>query len=181
VLGFGGIVLALIESMPAVGAVGGVALIVLLYWEARSSWLPLNLFRSLNFSGANLLTLFLYSAFERQSFLFSSRFDTGARLLPDASRSRSAAFHSVDVLVVALVWRTPRSLRCQGSASRWSPDRGCRIPVVCKGWFWRVLLDHVLPGFLVWAESTSVSADPASGERLQRRCSPGRLNLRSNA
>jgi len=29
--------------------------------------------------------------------------------------------------------------------------------------------------------STSVSADPASGERLQSRCFSGRLNLRSNA
>jgi fucose permease len=72
VLGFGGIVLALIESMPAAGAVGGVALIVLLYWEARSSWpmVPLNLFRSLNFNGANLLTLFLCSALSDNLFFF---------------------------------------------------------------------------------------------------------------
>src|SRR5437879_2580465 len=56
VIGFGGIVLALIESMPAVGMVGVVALIALLSWEARSSspMVPLNLFRSSNFSGANL-------------------------------------------------------------------------------------------------------------------------------
>ncbi len=71
-LGFGGIVLALIESIVAAGAVGAVALIVLLYWEARSSspMVPLNLFRSLNFSGANLLTLFLYSALSGMLFFF---------------------------------------------------------------------------------------------------------------
>src|SRR5205823_12424569 len=64
---------------------------------------------------------------ERHAFLFPSRFDTGARLLADASRSRSAAFHSVDVLVIALVGRTPRSLRRQGPARGGSPDRGCRL------------------------------------------------------
>jgi len=70
VLGFGGIVLALIESTPAAGALGVVALIALVYWEARSSspMVPLRLFRSRNFSGANLLTLFLYSAFSGMLF-----------------------------------------------------------------------------------------------------------------
>ena len=63
-LGFGGIVFALIESAPAAGAAGAIALIALLYWEARapSPMVPLHLFRSRNFTGANLLTLFLYSA-----------------------------------------------------------------------------------------------------------------------
>src|SRR5580692_10895558 len=37
VLAFGGMVLGLIESKPAAGAMGAVALIALLYWEARSS------------------------------------------------------------------------------------------------------------------------------------------------
>ena len=69
-LGFGGIVLALIESMPAAGVVGAVALLVLVYWEARSSspMVPLNLFRPLNFNGAHLLPLFLYSALSGNLF-----------------------------------------------------------------------------------------------------------------
>jgi EmrB/QacA subfamily drug resistance transporter len=48
VLAFGGIVLGLIESMPSAAAMGAVALIALLYWEARSSspMVPLGLFRS---------------------------------------------------------------------------------------------------------------------------------------
>ena len=93
VLGFGGIVLALIESMLAAGAVGSVALVVLLYWEARSSspMIPLSLFRSRNFSGANLLTLFLYSALSGMLFFFPldliqvqgySPTQAGAALLP---------------------------------------------------------------------------------------------------
>jgi EmrB/QacA subfamily drug resistance transporter len=63
-LGFGGIVFALIQSVLAAGIVGVIALIGLSYWEAHlaSPMIPFHLFRSRNFSGANLLTLFLYSA-----------------------------------------------------------------------------------------------------------------------
>src|SRR5579872_3824965 len=62
--GFGGIVYALIQSALAAGLVGAAALIALLYREAHTAWpmVPLRLFRSKNFAGANLLTLFLYSA-----------------------------------------------------------------------------------------------------------------------
>jgi EmrB/QacA subfamily drug resistance transporter len=92
-LSFGGIVFALIESAPATGAVGGIALIGLLYWEARSPapMVPLRLFRSSNFSGANLLTLFLYAALSGVLFFFPlnliqvqgySATQAGAALLP---------------------------------------------------------------------------------------------------
>ena len=92
-LGFGGIVFALIESMPAAGALGTIALIVLFYREARtpSPMVPLHLFRSRNFAGANLLTLFLYSALSGMLFFFPldlmqvqgySPTEAGAALLP---------------------------------------------------------------------------------------------------
>ncbi len=92
-LGFGGIVFAFIESAPVAGVAGGVALIALLYWEARASspMLPLRLFRSRNFSGANLLTLFLYAALSGVLFFFPldliqvqgySPTEAGAALLP---------------------------------------------------------------------------------------------------
>jgi EmrB/QacA subfamily drug resistance transporter len=92
-LGFGGIVFALIESMPAAGALGTIALIVLFYLEARtpSPMVPLHLFRSRNFAGANLLTLFLYSALSGMLFFFPldlmqvqgySPTEAGAALLP---------------------------------------------------------------------------------------------------
>src|SRR5215469_15038371 len=62
--GFGGIVYALIQSVFIAGVLGGLALIGLAYWEIRSPspMVPLQIFRSRNFAGANLLTLFLYSA-----------------------------------------------------------------------------------------------------------------------
>jgi EmrB/QacA subfamily drug resistance transporter len=93
VAGLGGIVLALIESMPIAGAVGAIALLALLYWESRTSspMIPLSLFRSRNFSGANLLTLFLYAPLGGMLFFFPldliqvqgySPTQAGAALLP---------------------------------------------------------------------------------------------------
>ncbi len=93
VLGFGGLVLALIESMWIAGAGGAAALLALFYRDARSSspMVPLSLFRSRNFSGANLLTLFLYSALSGVLFFFPldliqiqgySATQAGAALLP---------------------------------------------------------------------------------------------------
>jgi EmrB/QacA subfamily drug resistance transporter len=92
-LGFGGIIVALIESAPLAGVVGALVLITLLYWEARapSPMIPLQLFRSRNFTGANLLTLFLYSALSGVLFFFPlnliqvqgySPTEAGAALLP---------------------------------------------------------------------------------------------------
>ncbi len=92
-LGFGGVVFALIESTPVAGAAGGLLLLGLVYWEAHSAspMVPLSLFRSRNFSGANLLTLFLYSALSGVLFFFPmnliqvqgySATEAGAALLP---------------------------------------------------------------------------------------------------
>jgi EmrB/QacA subfamily drug resistance transporter len=92
-LGFGGIVYGLIESAPVAGTVGVITLIALLYWEGRapSPMVPLRLFRSRNFIGANLLTLFLYSGLSGVLFFFPldlvqvqgySPTEAGAALLP---------------------------------------------------------------------------------------------------
>jgi EmrB/QacA subfamily drug resistance transporter len=62
-LALGGIVFALIQSALLAGMMGALALIGFLYWEAHAAapMVPSALFRSTNFTGANLLTLFLYS------------------------------------------------------------------------------------------------------------------------
>jgi EmrB/QacA subfamily drug resistance transporter len=62
-VGLGGVVYALIESAPIAGAVGMAAFVAFFFVESRSAapMLPMALFRSRNFSGANLQTLFLYS------------------------------------------------------------------------------------------------------------------------
>jgi EmrB/QacA subfamily drug resistance transporter len=92
-LSFGGIVYSLIESQPIAGAVGAAGLIALWFWEAHASspMVPLRLFRSRNFSGANLLTFFLYAALSGMLFFFPldliqvqgySPTQAGAALLP---------------------------------------------------------------------------------------------------
>jgi len=70
--GLGGVVYAFVEHSPLLGAVGGMALLLFLFAEARlkTPILPLALFRSSTFSGANLLTFFLYSALSGVLFFF---------------------------------------------------------------------------------------------------------------
>jgi EmrB/QacA subfamily drug resistance transporter len=92
-LGLGGVVYGLIESSPIAGALGVSALVSFLAVEARSRapMLPLSLFRSRDFTGANLLTLFLYTALSGVLFFFPlnliqvqgySATQAGAALLP---------------------------------------------------------------------------------------------------
>jgi EmrB/QacA subfamily drug resistance transporter len=92
-LAFGGIVFGLIESVPVAGAVGVLLFFALLVWEARTPWpmVPLKLFQSRNFSGANLLTFFLYAALSGWMFFFPLNLiqvqgytptEAGAALLP---------------------------------------------------------------------------------------------------
>jgi EmrB/QacA subfamily drug resistance transporter len=62
--GLGGIVFALIQRSLTAGMAGAAAFIGFLYWEAHSAspMVPFRLFRSSNFTGANLMALFLYAA-----------------------------------------------------------------------------------------------------------------------
>ncbi len=91
--GLGAIVFGLIESVPVAGAAGIALLVAFLIVQARSPapMLPLALFRSRAFSGANLLTFFLYAALSGVLFFFPlnliqvqgySATGAGAALLP---------------------------------------------------------------------------------------------------
>ncbi len=98
-LGLAGVTFALIEGrrsgaiIPLVAVFGGLALVALVFVENRrkSPMLPLGLFRSATFTGANLLTLFLYTALNGLLFFFPinlievqhySATEAGAALLP---------------------------------------------------------------------------------------------------
>lgn len=101
-LGLGAIVFGLIES-PRVGfsnplvvatLIGGVVCLVAFVWHearAKNPMVPLGLFRSKDFAGANLLTLLLYAALGGMMFFFAlnlvqvqgySATAAGAALLP---------------------------------------------------------------------------------------------------
>lgn len=93
IVALGGIVFAFIESAPIAGVIGIISLMAFLFVEAHSPapMLPLALFRSRNFSGANLLTLFLYAGLGGVLFFFPldliqvqgySATQAGAALLP---------------------------------------------------------------------------------------------------
>ncbi len=114
---------------PLPARLGVIALIAMLVWEARtpSPMVPLGLFRSRNFSGANLLTLFLYSAFGGVLFFFPldliqvqgySPTQAGAALLPF-------------ILLMFLLSRWSGgllgSVRSQSSVDRRAADRGSRV------------------------------------------------------
>ena len=63
--GLGALVFGLIESVPSAIVAGSALLIGFVFLESRSAapMLPLALFQSLSFAGANLLTFLLYAAF----------------------------------------------------------------------------------------------------------------------
>lgn len=93
--GLGGIVFALIEPAHSlIAGVGGVAALIAFFFveqRAQAPMLSFDLFRSRNFTGANLLTLFLYTALAGVLFFFPlnliqiqgySPTEAGAALLP---------------------------------------------------------------------------------------------------
>jgi EmrB/QacA subfamily drug resistance transporter len=91
--GLGAVVYSLIESVPVAGFAGAAVLAWFLVHESRSPapMLPLGLFRSRDFTGANLLTFFLYAALSGVLFFFPmnliqvqdySATQAGAALLP---------------------------------------------------------------------------------------------------
>jgi EmrB/QacA subfamily drug resistance transporter len=93
--GLGAVVFALIEPShaPIAGPTGVAVLIAFFFIEkySRSPMLPLDLFRSRNFTGANLLTLFLYTGLSGVLFFLPlnliqiqgySPTEAGAALLP---------------------------------------------------------------------------------------------------
>ena len=101
-IGLGGLVYGLIESprlgfsnpLVLVSLIGGaICLVLFVFNEARAKnpMVPLDLFRSRNFSGANILTLLLYAALSGMMFFFTlnliqiqgySATAAGAALLP---------------------------------------------------------------------------------------------------
>jgi MFS family permease len=91
--GLGAVVYGLIESAPPVAGIGACLLVAFVFVEGRvrHPMVPLSLFRSRTFTGANLLTLFLYTALSAVFFFLPlnliqiqaySTTQAGAALLP---------------------------------------------------------------------------------------------------
>src|SRR2546423_676348 len=102
-LSLGGVVFGLIESSrlgfqhPVVIATlisGGILAVAFVVVEARlrSPMMPLTLFRSRNFAGANLLTLFLYAALAGKPFFFPLNFIQVQKYLATSARAALLPF-----------------------------------------------------------------------------------------
>lgn len=111
-LGLGGVAYALIEGPGAVtadvivaGALGVAALVVFLVVEVRvaAPMLPLELFRSRQFSGANAMTLMVYAALAGVTFLLVLQLQV---VLGYAALEAGAALLPITVLLLVLSART---------------------------------------------------------------------------
>ena len=86
--------------------------------------MPLKLFRSRNFTGANLLTLFLYAALAGTLFFLPLNL-IQVQGIRRRRPARHSAVHSDHVWSVALVGRTGEALRFASAAGDWADD--CRM------------------------------------------------------
>jgi hypothetical protein len=175
-LGLAGVVYALTEgprqgwSAPLVGALTlGVALLVgFVILEARSSHplVPLSLFRSRNFTGANLATLVVYAALSGALFLLPVVLQRAAGYSPLAAGS-------------ALLPITAVMLTLSARMGRWASQRGPRLPmtigpiVAAAGIAMLMRIDQntsfatdVLPALLVFGVGLSITVAPLTSTVL---------------
>ena len=130
-IGLGGVVFGFVES-PNLGwrhplvfgslIVGFAALVAFVFVEkhAASPMVPLSIFKSRSFTGANLLTLLLYAALGIFFFVFPMN------LIQVQKYSTTATGAAALPLSFPLVRRTGGPLRSKASAYRWAAD--------CRGW-----------------------------------------------
>ena len=155
-LGLGGIVFGLIESNNlGLGnrlvllsvAFGVLALIAFVLVEARSRspMLPLSLFRSPTFAGANVLTLFLYAALGAGLFFLPFNLIRVQGYSPTGRRRGKSAADPAHVLFVALVGRPGGPVWRKAPSDHWPPDRGPGLRAFCPTGYRRQLLDDLFP------------------------------------
>ena len=121
--GLGGLVFGLIESVR-MASVAGIALLggfLLVERQSSAPMLPLALFRSRSFSGANLLTFFLYAALSGVLFFFRLNLIQVPGVFAHWCRGRAPPPHRPDVSVITLVRGANRTL--------WSSDTSHRRPL----------------------------------------------------
>jgi len=123
----GGIVFGLIESsrlgfhslIVIATLIGGVilaAIFVLVEAKLRHPMLPLSLFRTRNFTGANLLTLFLYAALAGTLFFLPLNLIQVQRYSATAAALRLCRFILIMFGPVTLVWRISEAVRITSPA-----------------------------------------------------------------
>ncbi len=190
-LGLGGVVYGLIESsslgfghlLVLATLIGGaLSLAAFFFLEARSAhpMLPLTLFRSRNFSGANLLTFFLYTALGGGMFFLPLNLIQVQEYSATAAGAAWLPFIVTLFIALALVWGLGEKVRRQGAAGRRS--RHCRSSVwpVHDSSGGRQLLDNVFPRHgSTWIRNGSQRRAAHHGSDERRTGKARRRSLRS--
>ena len=139
-----------------------ICLVLFVFVEARSPspMVPLVLFKSPSFSGANLLTLSLYAALGIFFFLFPHGPDSGARVLSYRHGRCRSAGDIAHVLPLSLVRRSGYTLWSEDSADHRSHHRGSRLRPFRRTVGRRQLLDDFLSGVRRTGLGMAVSVAP---------------------
>ena len=168
VVGLGALTYGLIERAPAATVAGLVALAAFVFVERRSDhpMLPLEVFRSWQFSGANVMTLVLYGALGGAFFLLAIALQGALHYSPTAA---GAALIPLTILLLLL------SARAGALAQRIGPRTPMTLGPIVAG-VGLVLLsqispgDHyltdILPGMLVFGLGLSFTVAPLTATVL---------------
>jgi hypothetical protein len=128
--------------------------------RSSSPMLPLSLFRSRSFSGANLLTLFLYSALSGMLFFFPLDLIQVQGYTPTQAGAALLPF----ILLMFLLSRWSGGLldryKRKSSLGDRPFDRRDRFCVIHAARHRRVLLDHVFPALVVLGLGMTISVAP---------------------
>jgi EmrB/QacA subfamily drug resistance transporter len=149
-------------------AVGALLVVAFVVWEgrSRSAMLPLSLFRSRNFSAANLVTLVVYFALSGAFFLLPLQLQRVAGFAPVAAGSAL-----LPVTAVMLVLSARMGRLAQRIGPRWPMTVGPLIAGVGLAMFAGIGADasyvvDVLPGALVYALGLSCTVAPLTATVL---------------
>ena len=160
--GLGALVFGLIESVPLAAVAGIVLLLAFLFVESRSTapMLPLALFRSRTFAGANLLTFLLYAALA--GFMFFLPLNLVQVQGYSATEAGAALLPFIVLMFVMSRWSGGLIDRygARGPLDRRPVDRRARFRIVCEAGIGGSYLGTVLPAVLVLGLGMAISVAP---------------------
>ncbi len=128
--------------------------------KTKSPMVPLRLFHSPSFSGANLLTLFFVLSAWNFLFFISDESDSSAAVFDDRGWRCGAAADSADVFSFAMERRTGVALRRENSAGYRAADRRDRFCSFRRARYESELLEMFFPAFVVLGFGMAVSVAP---------------------